>query len=102
MTLPIRKMVLGAALALGMGLTASGAQAGVAAPAVGLGAPDAPALTENVRWVCGIWRCGWRPNWRYWPVPPYARGWGPPADPACVWRRGPLPGGGWGWRQICP
>ncbi|WP_454683711.1 hypothetical protein [Ancylobacter moscoviensis] len=101
----LRNMMLGAVLALGTMLaTGSGgtAQASVAMRALGSPAlslqQDVPPLAENVRWVCGPWRCVWRPNWRYWYVPPYARAWGPPVRPTCYWSR---PWGG-GWVHVCP
>jgi hypothetical protein len=55
----------------------------------GLGAVSASAMpianlaqgleanVENVRWVCGPYRCWWRPGWGYYR--PYYRRWG--------WRR---------------
>lgn len=100
-TSPARRFVLSTlgALALAAGLGAP-AQAGVAMPA--LAAAPAPAAAaveaEPVRWVCGPWRCVWRPNYpAYWYVPPYARGWGPPVRPNCYWRRN------WGaWVHVCP
>lgn len=86
-----------------IGAGAGPAEAGVAMPslatpsaAVDTLAPAAP-LAENVRWVCGPFRCFWRPNWN-WYVPPYARGWGPPVRPGCYWRRA----WGGGWVHICP
>ncbi|WP_428032327.1 hypothetical protein [Ancylobacter sp.] len=104
----LRRAVLGAAVALAafgaIGLAAGPADAGVAMPslsapaaAADIAAPSA-ALTENVRWVCGPFRCFWRPNWNNWYVPPYARGWGPPLRPNCFWRRG----WGGGWAHVCP
>ena len=36
-------------------------------------ATEAVQQTENVRWVCGPYRCWWRPNY-YYGVRPY---WGP-------------------------
>lgn len=78
------------------GLSSGTAQAGVAMPSIGSTMPTIQT-TENVRWVCGPFRCFWRPNFRYWYVPPYARGWGPPVAPNCFWRRG------WGgWAHVCP
>lgn len=80
--------------------TTGRAEAGVALPA--LAAAPAPAgvatTAEPVRWVCGTFRCVWRPNYpSYWYVPHYARGWGPPPRPECYWRRG------WnGWATVCP
>lgn len=104
----LRRAVLCAALALAalgvVGFGSGPAAAGVAVPslaapaaAVDLVAPPAP-LAENVRWVCGPWRCFWRPNWTHWYVPPYARAWGPPVRPNCYWRRT------WGgaWVHVCP
>jgi hypothetical protein len=29
---------------------------------------------EQVRWVCGPYRCGWRPNYYYW-GPRWRHGW---------------------------
>ncbi|GAB4064749.1 hypothetical protein GCM10028812_04900 [Ancylobacter sonchi] len=90
---------LALAATLGLGTPA---QAGVAMPALAV-APAAAAATlpgiEPVRWVCGPWRCVWRPNYPAgWYVPPYARGWGPPVRPACYWHRG----WGGGWVHSCP
>lgn len=102
----LRRVVFAAALAF-VAFTAGGlgsAEAGVATP--GLATPAAAAvdvlapsasLTEHVNWVCGPFRCFWRPNYS-WYVPPYARGWGPPLRPNCYWRRG----WGGGWAHICP
>jgi hypothetical protein len=103
----LRRAVFAVALAFAaftaVGLTT--AEAGVATP--GLATPSAAALdivapttalTETVRWVCGPFRCFWRPNWNNWYVPPYARGWGPPLRPNCFWRRG----WGGGWVHVCP
>lgn len=97
----LRRLGLAAVLALGMlaapALTGGAAQAAVATPALGA-APTLAPVTETVRWVCGPWRCAWRPNFRYWYVPPYARAWGPPVAPGCFWRRN-----GWNnWVHICP
>lgn len=96
----LRKTLLGAALgaatlaAAGLG---SPAQAAVAGPALGTAVPSIQ-LTENVRWVCGVWHCWWRPNWTYGNVPAYARAWGPPERPGCFWRRN----WGGGWTHVCP
>lgn len=89
---------LAAAPLVGSGLDLSDkAEAAVAMPALGT-APTLAAEAETVRWVCGPWRCSWRPNWNNWYVPPYARAWGPPVAPNCYWRRN------WGgaWVHICP
>jgi hypothetical protein len=48
-------------------------------------AANAGAKVEQAGWVCGPYRCWWRPN--YWGGRP---GWGP--RPGWGWRRG------WGWR----
>lgn len=103
--LSFRKIVLGAAFALGMivatSLGGGTAQAGVATPALGTSSIVLPAtapLTQNVRWVCGVWHCWWRPGWNYWYVPPYARAWGPPVRQGCFWRRT----WGGGWVHVCP
>ncbi|MBB3770804.1 hypothetical protein FHS55_001399 [Angulomicrobium tetraedrale] len=98
----LRKALFAAALAvatLGVtGMAGSSAQAAVAGPALGTALPAAAPLTENVRWVCGPWRCAWRPNNTTWYVPPYARAWGPPVRPNCYWHRN------WGgaWVHTCP
>lgn len=106
-TSSLRNLAFGAALALAAlaapGLGGSSAEAAVAGPALGAVATTVPAaapITENVRWVCGPWRCVWRPNYNYWYVPPYARAWGQPVAPNCFWRRGY----GWGspWVHVCP
>ncbi|MCS0502291.1 hypothetical protein [Ancylobacter mangrovi] len=72
----------------------------LAAPAAATSLLDTPApLAEPVHWVCGPWRCVWRPNYpAYWYVPRYARGWGPPVRPNCYWTRR------WGgaWVHVCP
>ncbi|MDQ0511264.1 hypothetical protein [Ancylobacter amanitiformis] len=98
----LRKSLFAAALALAAlgvtGMAGTPAQAGVAGPVLGTALPAAAPLTENVRWVCGPWRCAWRPNYTNWYVPPYARAWGPPVRPDCFWRRN------WGgaWVHVCP
>ncbi len=93
----LRNTSLAAALVLGLGLAAGTAQAGIATPATATAAPSV-ATTENVRWVCGLFHCWWRPNApAFWGTPGYAAGWGPPPGPRCFWRRG------WGgWNRVCP
>lgn len=97
-------VALAAAAFTAAGLASGTAEAGVATP--GLATPSAvaadtlapsAALTENVAWVCGPFRCFWRPNYN-WYVPPYARGWGAPVRPNCYWRRT----WGGGWVHVCP
>ena len=81
----IRLTVAGALLA---GTMALGAEQASAMPALdhGLANASQATQTEQVRWVCGPYRCWWRPG-PYWGPRPY---WG--------WRR-PYWGGGWGWRR---
>jgi hypothetical protein len=81
------KYSLMAAVAVGgLALGAGGASA------MPNGLPSAPSAApsgvENVRWVCGPYRCSWQPGWG--PAPygvygPRPWGWG--------WHRG------WGWRR---
>jgi len=73
--------VVAATLVGGASLISSAASA---MPVSGLaGASSALAAdVQNVRWVCGPYRCWWRPN--YWgPYWGYRRWWGPR----------------WGWRR---
>jgi hypothetical protein len=56
------------------------------------------AQPEQVRWVCGPWRCFWRPNYFYRPFAFYG--------PRPYWRPRPYWGfyrpyrpWGWGWRH---
>lgn len=81
----VRLTVAGALLA---GTMALGAGQASAMPALdhGLATTTQAAQVEQVRWVCGPYRCWWRPG-PYWGPRPY---WG--------WRR-PYWGGGWGWRR---
>ena len=76
------------AIVAGAGLMAGTAGTASAMPINGQLATTAPATTgaQQVRWVCGPYRCWWRPGPVYWGGP----GWGP--RPGWGWRRG------WGWR----
>jgi len=59
-----------------------------AMPADGLkAAASQVGNVQDVRWVCGPYRCWWAPGpyWGYGPGPYWRGGWG--------WRRG------WGWRH---
>lgn len=58
----------------------------IADPSVAATARAAPAGLEEARWVCGPYRCWWRPNYFYAPVRRW--GWG--------WRR---PWYGYGWHR---
>ena len=74
-----QKSTLAAALAFGaltLGALALSAPAAVAMPmGVAPAVPGMGAQIDNVRWVCGPYRCHWRPNhrrylrhhgWRHW------------------------------------
>jgi len=76
------------AAGVGVGGFALLAEAAQAMPSVdpGVGAAAAAgAQVEQARWVCGPYRCWWRPD--YWGPRPYWR-------PHPYW--GPRP---WGWRR---
>jgi hypothetical protein len=84
------RQVLGVALVVGAtGLSLPAASTSAAALPISSGFDDAvlrdgqpAAQIEQARWVCGPYRCFWRPN--YWGGPVYrGPGWGRP---------------GWGWR----
>jgi len=60
-------LVLGG-LALGSGGASAMPNGLPSAPAV------APAAVESVRWVCGPYRCWWRPG--YYGARPWGPGWG--------------------------
>jgi hypothetical protein len=70
------KFVLAASLALGgLALSAGGASA---LPALDPGlkaAADSASGVEKTRWVCGPYRCWWRPGPRFY-GPRYYRGYG--------------------------
>jgi hypothetical protein len=76
----------------------TGAQAVVASPALGTAA-DVLASTEQVRWVCGPYRCAYLPGYAG-PVVvrPYMRRWVPPPRPYCHYVRGPAGR----WALVCP
>jgi hypothetical protein len=89
----IASVCLACAVAIGAGKTS-------AMPALDHGLPTAQGMaTEQVRWVCGPYRCFWRPNyWGYYR--PY-RPWGY-YRPYRPWRYGfyrPYRRWGWGWRR---
>ena len=59
----IHRVVLAASAAILLGMSVSGASA---MPLDGLKpAAETVQATENVAWVCGPYRCGWRPGYRY-------------------------------------
>lgn len=102
---------LAAAAAIVAGVTGLAGMPASAAPMLDPGiahASDLIAKPENVRWVCGPYRCWWRPGppvgfygprpWG-WRGPGWGPGWGRPGwGPG--WGR-PGWGGGWhgGWRR---
>lgn len=95
-------LALSAAAMFGLGVLAAGsAQAGPLMPGTAAAAEAmVPAGAENVRWVCRGNSCRWDPRFRG-PVPPYARGWGPPRHSWCYWTQVRGPGGRWHWVQRC-
>jgi hypothetical protein len=63
MTMRIHRVVLAASAAILLGLSVGGASA---MPLDGLKpATEGVQATENVAWVCGPYRCWWRPGYRY-------------------------------------
>jgi hypothetical protein len=84
------------AAALVIGIKANDAQAAVSTPAAVRAAESSPAQATTVHWVCGEFRCVWRPNHRG-PIHPWAAGWGPPRRGGCIWER--VRGGP--WLEVC-
>ncbi|MFD0987043.1 hypothetical protein [Methyloligella solikamskensis] len=85
-----KKIFLSAMLAAGLMFAGQTGQAEAAMAAPGL--TQAPVQTNAVQkaaWRCGPRRCAWVPGYTG-RVPMYARRWGPPPRPACVWERGLL------------
>ena len=71
----VRLTIAGALLAGTMAFSAGQASA---MPAVDHGLATTQGVqTEQVRWVCGPWGCGWRPNYYgfYRPYRPWGWGW---------------------------
>jgi len=71
----IHRVVLAATAAVLFGMNVSGVSA---MPLDGLKpAGEAVQAAENVAWVCGPYRCWWRPGYRYYHGPrfPYRFGW---------------------------
>jgi hypothetical protein len=94
------KTRLNFAAALLAGGLALGAGQACAMPAFDHALTTTPqaAQPEQVRWVCGPWRCFWRPNYFYRPFAFYG--------PRPYWRPRPYWGfyrpyrpWGWGWRH---
>ncbi len=85
MTTTSIKLATATAITLGVAgfFTGSAMAAPMLDPAVAHTSDLGTAKPENVRWVCGPYRCWWRPGP---PVGFYGPGWG--------WRRP-----GWGWRR---
>ncbi len=67
------------------GAPMSQANAVVLGPGATATAADIPRMTTSVAWVCGPYRCHWRPGWRG-RVPPWAV-WGPPRFPGCYYEK---------------
>ena len=67
------------------GIPMSKANAVVSGPETGAVAVDFPTLATAVAWVCGPYRCHWRPRW-HGPVPAWAV-WGPPRFPGCYYEK---------------
>ena len=70
------------AVALGLlGSSLAISEASAAMPVSGLTPAEKQisANVQNARWVCGPYRCGWRPGWgwrgAYWGYAPGWRGW---------------------------
>ena len=78
-------------------LAGAGMMAGTASamPINGQLAATAPTATDaqQVRWVCGPYRCWWRPGGYYYPGP-RLYGWR-----GGYWHRGWGWHGGWGWHR---
>ena len=104
----LRSAVSGALL---VGMLTFGAGQASAMPTLDHGlATSAPSTqVEQVRWVCGPWRCFWRPNywgfyrpWRPWGIyRPWWRPWGF-YRPWRPWGYGfyrPWRPWGWGWHR---
>jgi len=81
-------------------LAGAGMMAGTASamPINGQLAATAPAATgaQQVRWVCGPYRCWWRPGPVFWGGPVWGPRWGWGPRPGWGWHRGWH--GGWGRR----
>jgi hypothetical protein len=91
-----RSLAIGLGCALLFNVVAARTQPAAAAPMLDQGVAKAADLAagriEPARWVCGPYRCWWRPNYFYAPRPfyrPWGYGW---RRPWGGWHRG------WGWR----
>ena len=95
------KGALAAVAALGALATASGGAAAMPmidhAPAV-VAATEGVGAVQPVRWVCGPYRCFFRPN--YWrPYPVYGYGWHRWHRPSYGWHRPYGYGRRYGWHR---
>jgi hypothetical protein len=97
----LRLAAIGVAALCGVALQ-SGTAAAMPISGLANAASETAAGLEQVRWVCGPFRCWWRPNYYpyygayAWGPRFYARpGWGYYGRP---WRRGHYYGRPWGWR----
>lgn len=102
----LRASLAGLFMAAGL-LAAGAASAGPLMPATAAAAEKAaPAAVQAVNWVCGPYRCYWRPGVRYVVppyavAPPYAVRWGAPRYPWCYWTKVRGPYGAWRWVHVC-
>ena len=84
------------ATALVVAVKANDVQAAVSTPAVVGAIATMPAQATPVHWVCGEFRCVWKPDHRG-PIHPWAREWRAPRHANCVYERvgrGP-------WIEVC-
>ena len=86
------KLSLVAAAALGSAVLAAGTASAMPLGGLATASTEAAAKIQDVRWVCGPFRCWWRPNYAVvapYPVYRYRQWWGPRRDYAYRW----------GWRR---
>ncbi|GGF52744.1 hypothetical protein GCM10007301_10300 [Azorhizobium oxalatiphilum] len=83
--------------ALTLGTVSASAASPISPPAT---SASAGSLVEQAAWVCGPNRCNWVTGRPRGPVPPWARGWGPPRRANCYWVRQSRPGPD-RWVQVC-
>ena len=74
------------ASALVIAIKANDVQAAVSTPAAAITIANMPSQATPVNWVCGEFRCVWKPDHRG-PVHAWARTWGAPRHHNCVYER---------------
>jgi hypothetical protein len=97
-TMLARSIALAALAAVAIGGAVNRADAMGAGPVTALPEYTTDALIQDVRWVCGPYRCEWQPLAIFAPEPPrHTRAWRQPRTPGCYYerRRGR-------WREVCP